>query len=743
MTNLKKFGFALTSSVLSLGMLSTIAYASPTGNETPQKIQIQVAATEKVFTKNDLIKKFQALFPKQFDYLTASDFQMGTGYYYFDDKEVRYNLSFNKVLNGKSLYGSVGFVGENLEIESFYFQPTNEKDALFPAKVSKEEARKIADQFMQKFITDQEYQLEADSFNYYPQQILTEPIRYNFSFTRTKNKVSISDQRIEVTVLGNGEVTNFYMNPYKRSATFETTKQLLDKNELLKKVKDNLSVELQYQLDMDYRTGEQRIKLVYQPSSKIQGIQASTGKWLTSNGYLEESPKKTKLEKISAKPIPPKQKGVTLEEAKKIAEKFIQSKSKSDKIKLTINAIDEVQNYNGKNVIRVDYMYDYGNGGHGTSLEINKSTGEIIQYYDMTRDILQQNGEKPSKEKSLTQKEALTQAVKYVKEMIPSYLHNYALPVDDAYFDEMQQSYYFSFPRVVNDIMVIGDQINVSVAGDGSLNSLYINYQEIEKWPTKDKVISEKEALAKLKESLSLKITYLKPMQDKKNQYDLVYVPVFNENSFSFLDATTGEWNSLDNGKSPAAISHPWAEEELNYLISAKILDVKDTKKFNGDAAISKGEALKVLLNSLTYFYDGMYYSNNDNKKQTFDNIDPKHPLYQAIERAVDMGVIKPNSKSFDVDTPVTREELAAWYIRVLGQEQSAKYSNIYKLDFADANKVQKEYTGYVAIANSIGLFKLDNNQFNPAQEVTYAELAVSTILLAHEISENRNAFRY
>ncbi|MFF2754831.1 YcdB/YcdC domain-containing protein [Psychrobacillus sp. NPDC058041] len=741
MVKLRKLGIVLTSSALSLGMFSSVANASPSGNETTQKIQIQVAASEKILTKNDLIKRFKELFPKQFDDLTNSDFQMSSGHYYSDDKEVRYNLFFNKMVNGKSLYGSVGFVGEELEIETFYFQPSNEKDALFPAKVSKDEARKIADEFMKKFLTDQEYQLETDSFNYYPQQILTEPIRYNFSFSRTKNKVSISDQRIEITVLGNGEVTNFYKSPDKKSATFEDTKQILDKNNLLKKLKDNISVELQYQIDMDYRTGEKAVKLVYQPSSKIQGVHAVSGKWLTPNGYSTTVPEKTKVETISAKPLPPKQKGVTLEEAKKIAEKFI--KSNSDKLKLSIQAMDEVKNYNGQNVIRVDYTYEHANGGYGTSLEINKDTGEIIQYYDISRDILQQNGEKPDKVKSLTQKEALTQALKYVKEMIPSYLHNYALPVGDANYDEAQGSYHFSFPRVVKGIMVMGDQINVSIARDGSLNNLNVDFQEIESWPSLDKVISEKEALVKLKDALSLKLAYMKPGLGKENRYDLVYQTLFNENIYSFLDATTGEWNSLGNGKSPSTISHPWAEEELNYLISAKVLEVKDTKNFNGDAAVSKGEALKVILNSLTYFYEGMYYNDNENKKQTFDNIDPKHPLYQAIERAVDMGVIKPNSKSFDVDTPITREELAAWYIRVLGQEQSAKYSNIYKLDFADADKVQKEYTGYVAIANSIGLFKMDNNQFHPSQEVTYAELAVSTILLAHEISENRNAFRY
>ena len=55
--------------------------------------------------------------------------------------------------------------------------------------------------------------------------------------------------------------------------------------------------------------------------------------------------------------------------------------------------------------------------------------------------------------------------------------------------------------------------------------------------------------------------------------------------------------------------------------------------------------------------------------------------------------------QSFDVDSPIKRDELAAWYIRVLGLEQAAKDSSIYKLGFADANKVQKEYTGYVALA--------------------------------------------
>ena len=77
---------------------------------------------------------------------------------------------------------------------------------LFPAKVSKEEAKIIAEDFMKKFLDGKDYELETNSFNYYPQQILTEPIRYSFTFARTENQVSIADQRMEVSVLGNGEV---------------------------------------------------------------------------------------------------------------------------------------------------------------------------------------------------------------------------------------------------------------------------------------------------------------------------------------------------------------------------------------------------------------------------------------------------------------------------------------------------------------------------------------------------------
>ncbi len=742
MAKLKKVGMILTSSVLSFGMFSSITNASTTVDGQPEKVRIQVASTEIVFTKEELIKKFRKMFPNQFDFLANSDFQMSSAHIYPDDETVRYDLHFTKTINGKRLYGNVGFVGEELEIEYFSYQPPNVKDALFPAKVSKDEAKKIAEGFMKKFLDGKDYKLETDTFDYYPQQILTEPIRYSFTFARTENQVSIADQRMEVSVLGNGEIVSFYkMFPQSKSSTFDDVTQIKDKNEMVKKVKENLSVDLNYQVNHDYRTGERSVELVYRPTVKLQGIEAATGNWMTAEGYSKDLPGKSKIEKITANPLPAKQDGISVEEAKKIAEQFLAIDS--DKIKLKIESIQEMDNYNGQAVINVQYMYHYRNGGSGASLEINKNTGEVIQYYNIKDHLLLEIGEKPKK-RTLTQQEALTQAMKYLKEWVPSYLHNYAMPVEEPYFDERIGSYQFTFPRIVNGIVVVGDEISVGIAADKSLNSLNVNYQETENWPSSEDVISEAEATTILEEAASLKLAYMKHAKnEKENHYDLVYLPVFNEDPFSYLNATTGEWSNLFSDKNSIIVSHPWAEDELNYLINAKVLDVKDVKSFNGDAAISKGEALKVLMNSLTYFYHGGYYFGQENMNQTFENIDPKHPLYQEIELAVEVGIIKADRKNFDIDSPITREELSVWMIRVLGLDQAAKDSSIYKLGFTDADKVQSANTGYVAMANSMGLVKAEENRFSPNREVTYAELAVSTIRLAHAIAESGRGLRY
>ena len=70
------------------------------------------------------------------------------------------------------------------------------------------------------------------------------------------------------------------------------------------------------------------------------------------------------------------------------------------------------------------------------------------------------------------------------------------MPKEEPYVDERIGSYHFTFPRIVNGITVEGDEISVGIAADKSLNSLNVNFQETENWPSIDDVISEQEATA-------------------------------------------------------------------------------------------------------------------------------------------------------------------------------------------------------------------------------------------------------
>ncbi len=736
MGNFKKLGIITLSTGLFTGILAPGAGAAPLVNEQNNSVKIKIAQTESVVTKNDLIKKFKEFFP-QFHFLTDNDFNMGAGHRFQGDDITRYDLTFQKKVNGKQIYGNIGFIGEKLEIENYYYQPANSADALFPAKLTKEKAQEAALAFLKKFPEGGEYQLAPNLYDYYSgNQILTEPISYSFSFGRNNNKVPISDQQINITVLGNGEISQFYRSSplNNESTTFDSLTKVLPKNDVIAKIKENLSIDLHYRIDFDYLTNERNVNLVYQPSSEVFGVHALSGEWHTSNRFSPELPKAKEIKLISPQPMQPKNNNISLEEAKKLAEQLL--KIDSNEVKLRIDSIEETKNYNDQDIISIHYMYEHRNGGTGTNLEIDKLTGEIISYNDIKSSVLKEINANQKANQTLSSEEALEQAIKYLKQYSPSYLHNYAMPTEETFYDEDREMFYFNFPRVVNNILVSGDQISVSVASDGSLQNLSVNQVNIKNWPSVERIISKETAAATYFENLNVNLNYVKVGSNKENNhYQLVYTPVYNENLTSFLNANTGKWDSLAELRSNRHILHPWAEKELNHLIDAGIIAVKEGITFNADASVTKGAAIEVIMKSLYRIYPG-YFSGQRNKVQSFKNINPDHALYQVIERAVAQGTLKNEIENFELDKRLTREELAVWYIRTLGLEQAAKNQGIYQLSFADAKDIKAENIGFVALAHSLGLLTTSNNKFNPKQEVTYADLAVSTVRLAHEVYE-------
>jgi len=733
----KKLGIILTSTAFSVGVLSPITQASANVKESPEKIEIQVASTDTKVTKSMLIKQLNTLFPDKFNFVSDNEFFTGRGHYFRDDTTIRYDLNFHKTINGKDIHGGFTFKGDDLELENFYYQPANIAEAVYPAKYSETEAQKFAQNFLKKLPNTENYKLREDGLGneYYvdTNRPISEPITYSFVYSPTHNGVVISDEYISISVLANGEISSMYRNGESVSkATFDSTDQKKSAADMLAQVRDNLAVELRYAIDYDYQTSERRAKLVYAPATGFNGVHALTGQWQTANGFTSQVPKTKGVEKLSSQPLAPRKSGMTIAEVEELAKSFL--KVDPDKAKLQIDMVDERENENGETIYSVGYTYMYGNSGSGSSFDINKATGEIVQYSDISRDFTTQN------KTSISKDAALTKAIEYLKQCAPSYLHEYSMPIDEPTFIKYSNEYYFSFPRIVNGIAVVGDEISVSITSDGSLGALYINKQKIDNWPSLSNAISIDKAEESYSQALDLQLQYAKQDTEDKQHYNLVYSPIYGGNLYNQIDATTGKWlfNKEESTNKPL-ISHPTAANELNYLLNQNVLDVKDPANFNADTAVTKGEALKVLVKSLTYYYG---YYGDEGDKQSFNNIDKKHPLYGVAEQAVRMGILKPATQ-LDVDATLTRQELAEWYIRALGLEKAAKHGDIYKLNFADANSIDPGYAGYVALANALGLFDTQNNKFNATEKVTYADLAVSAIRLARAASEDRGSRNY
>ncbi|WP_206662907.1 S-layer homology domain-containing protein [Anaerobacillus alkaliphilus] len=743
----KSIGAVSLSALLSLSLLApSVGATSLYEPNHEEKVKIQVASVN-VVSKTELIKRVKVLFPGKFDFLSNNDYHLHSGHRFPEDNEdiIRYSLSFSKEVGGKYIHGNFEFVGEELELNGFYYRPANEADALFPAKVSKDDAQKIADEFLKKLTkSSSNYKLTTNHYHYYrPNQTLTEPIRYDFSYEKFKDGVPISSQNVHITILGNGELIQFN-GPYYQTHnfTYEDVKNAKSKETILKQIKDNFTVDLQYFIDFDYRTQEANVQLAYIPLQTVTGVHATSGKWMVHNSFIETLPAKKELKMLVDQPLKSKYTSFSLNDAKALAEKLL-NVDDIEGVKLNIDAIDERTNHLGKEVISVNYMYHTGNSGTGTNFEVDKNTGAILQYHDLKEQLLRDLGKSKKPVKELSYDEALKLAVDYAKEYAPSYLHLFAYPTIEA--SSNQNGFTISFPRIHDGLVVANEGLNVGISHDGALNSFNVNLFEIDKWPSKEKIISEDTALKEYLKHLDIELRYLNNYWDTKSkEYNLVYTTKYHED-YQLIDALTGKWTSnyrnQEEAEKPVVTNH-WAAEELNFMINAGIIKVKDVETFNPNASTTKGEALEVIMKSLTRFYD-YYYDRGEQSSHTFENIQPDHELYQIVERAVNLGVLDNEKKQFAYDEPLTRQELAVWYVRALGLEEAAKHGNIYKVNFADAGKVSDENKGYVALANALGVLTTSNNRFNPEQEVTLGQLAVSNFRLARLVYNDNRLNRY
>ncbi len=285
--------------------------------------------------------------------------------------------------------------------------------------------------------------------------------------------------------------------------------------------------------------------------------------------------------------------------------------------------------------------------------------------------------------------------------------------------DEKSEGGYFVFEHNENGIEYQENRITVRVdESTGKVLSFTKYWDKEVAFEPAENVISVEEATEKYIAAAGIDLYYVgnkREMYASNNAAELVLVYRFSDDAPSYVNAKTGEcydWNMGQESESPEKyelqedIRGHWAENAVKALADNGIVISYD-EKFRPDEAITQKEIALIV-----ECFDGGY--------RPYEATESDYNSY--IERLVRREVIKSSEKN--PDKKVTREECAAYLVRMFGYGSAAELTGIFKTGFSDEVKISADKVGYVAIAKGLGLVSGNGGKFNPKNNVTRAEIA-------------------
>jgi peptide/nickel transport system substrate-binding protein len=171
-----------------------------------------------------------------------------------------------------------------------------------------------------------------------------------------------------------------------------------------------------------------------------------------------------------------------------------------------------------------------------------------------------------------------------------------------------------------------------------------------------------------------------------------------------------------------------WAKEQIDYLVSKKIVAGFPDGSFKPELGVTREQFAKMIV-----IAKGL--SEYKPSKQTFKDVSKDRWSYGYIEAAAKAGYIKGYTNgSFGPNDPITREQLAVLLIRVLGKESAANESNLIIATFSnDEREISSWAKGAVTLAvrPEFQLLKWDDNRnIRPKDASTRAECAYSVYMV-------------
>lgn len=576
-------------------------------------------------------------------------------------------------------------------------------------KISKDEGLKLSKDFIKevspKVIDKLKY---IDDNN----PLIVNSDSYNYSFVRMENGIPYYNNRVNISIDNStGEVKNYYTN-WDMNLIFEEEKNINSLEDAQKLYKEKIGLDLLYKTT--YEDNSTKLFLAYSPLEIDLCINAKDGEVISLYDYYNiydefectedsEGSSKGELNPDEQQAIEDMSGLISKKEAEKVCRDILELDSK---YKLENIGLYENHRNNNEYFWEMYFLNDMDlNNNYYVSISIDAKTKELNSfYYDLPIES--------DKKVQYNEEKSLKVAEEYIKKMSPDKFELMELKKNYENIKGLKEqkkeakNYFFDFIRKDGDSYVDEDGVSITVdATNGKISNYKVNWID-EKLPSRDNVISKREALDILFNDIGLELKYITPERDGRNvnknkKAILVYglksskPAIIDANSGKILDHRGEEYKLL----SPIIyndIDNSYAKDKINILSQYGIS--LPSGEFEPKEKINQKDFLYLLAKA----------------KYPYIKIDQsKNSLYTYL---INEGIVKEDEKS--PDSIVTKEEGVKYIIRALEYDKIADLSGIYKDIFKDTEDITPELKGYLSIAYGLKVIEGYDGFLNPKAEL-------------------------
>ncbi|MCM3629387.1 S-layer homology domain-containing protein [Paenibacillus glycanilyticus] len=698
-------------------------------------------------SKEEAIARFKKLFPDLKD-AEVTSIDLGNPNQYPPSHDMIWTIQWSFTVEN----GSYGFDSAIDAITGdiiTYYNPLPKEDSYYPAKISREEAEKIAKQFIPQASpsvkSGDKLQLKSIE-NDYPQALFG-PVQYSFSYQAQVNGIPATNSQIGVVIDGNGKITSY--NGFGTGKEYPSPDASLTSQQAVEKMKKELKLQLAYVPGSDYylnRTNTSQYRLGYVAVSGIGMIDAKSGKFLDDQGQAIDAFPQITYSSISssAAAFKPHTGGeLTKEEAiavvtavtsKEALEGTPQASTSTDRDGRKTWSI-----WNGSPL-----------GGVQIHATVDANTGELLDFssYSYPSGEASTNETVTAGKPSITEAEAKTKAQDLVTKLFPNASASLKLidrPGTVSYSPDT--AYMYSFQQFYNGKPIQPSAVQINLDKEGKLTNYYNMSTPADKLGKLDSLtakITEEEALKLYRDAIRAELQYATiggnyvEGELQQSQVKLVYMPQLTEddNWGVLVNAVTGKLEQQyvypgtteQKGELPADAKKHWASKSLQIMFDYGIIKPETDGLIHPDQTVNNGDWVNILLAGFTGGQN--YYITPE--KPRFADVPVDSQYASAVEYLVQRGFLKaaPTQKLHPEQT-LTRGDLALWLTKLLKYEKlsefMAKDTDVTALK--DAAQIKNK--GAVTIAMKLGLLTAEKGKFNPNAPVTKAQISVVLLRLA------------